>query len=128
MNVEPQNSTDTRIDHVFAVVAVSDFDASHEWYERLLGCPATNVPMPGSLAEWRLTATGWLQMFHAPDHAGHSLANVAVPDLDARVDLLRTRGFSPGEIIEADKGVRLWSIDDPDGNTVTFIGNFRERY
>ena len=40
------------IDHVLAVVAVSDFDASHRWYEQLCGTPATNVPMPGSLAEW----------------------------------------------------------------------------
>lgn len=116
------------IDHTFAVVAVSDFDTSHDWYRRLFDAPATNVPMPGSLAEWRLTDTGWLQMFHAPDHAGHSLANVAVDDLDHHVIALRERGVETGDIVDADKGVRLCSIDDPDGNTITLIGNFREQY
>jgi 4-hydroxyphenylpyruvate dioxygenase-like putative hemolysin len=39
------------VDHVFAVVAVSNFDTSHDWYQRLFDTPATNVPMPGNLAE-----------------------------------------------------------------------------
>lgn len=116
------------IDHTLAVVAVRDFDTSHDWYRRLFDRDATNVPMPDSLAEWRLTGTGWLQMFHAPEHAGHSLANVAVDDIDEHIRALRHRGLEPGEIVEADKGVRLCSIADPDGNTITFIGNFRERY
>ena len=116
------------IDHVFAVVAVSDFDASHEWYRRLLGGAATNVPMPGSLAEWRLSGSGWLQMFHSPEHAGHGLANVAVDDLDRHVAGLHDREIVTGEVVEANKGVRLCAVDDPDGNTITFIGNFRERY
>lgn len=38
------------------------------------------------------------------------------------------RGIETGELVDADKGVRLCSIDDPDGNTITLIGNFRERY
>lgn len=116
------------IGHTFAVVAVSDFDTSHAWYRQLFDSPATNVPMPGSLAEWRLTDTGWLQMFHAPEHAGHSLANVAVDDLDDHVAAVRSRGVATDEVVDADKGVRLCSIDDPDGNTITLIGNFRERY
>jgi hypothetical protein len=33
------------IDHVLAVVAVSDFDISHDWYRRLVDTPAPNVPM-----------------------------------------------------------------------------------
>ncbi len=116
------------IDHVLAVVAVSDFDTSHTWYEQLLGEPATNVPMPGNLAEWRLTETGWLQVFHDPERAGTTMANLAVTDLDHHLDAIRRRRITPGEIVAANKNVRLCTIPDPDGNRLTLIGNFRENY
>lgn len=116
------------IDHTLAVVAVSDFDTSHDWYRRFFGTEATNVPMPGSLAEWRTTDTGWIQMFHAPEHAGHSLANIAVDDIGRFIATLLERGIETGEIIDANKGVQICSIDDPDGNTITLIGNFRTQY
>lgn len=116
------------IDHVLAVVAVSDFDTSHEWYTRLFDTPATNVPMPGSLAEWRVTDNGWLQFFHDPERAGTSMVNFAVDDLDGHVADLHARSIDTGDIITADKGVRLCSIVDPDHNTITLIGSFRERY
>ena len=116
------------VQHLLAVVAVNDFDRSHRWYQQLIGTPATNVPMPDSLAEWRITDTGWLQVFRDPDHAGHSMANLAVDDLDDHVARLRTREIETGEVLEANKGVRLCTVDDPDGNRITLIGNFRERY
>lgn len=115
-------------EHVLAVVAVSDFDASHDWYQRLLDAAATNVPMPGSLAEWRVTDTGWLQVFLDRQRAGTSLVNLAVADLDRHIADLGRRGIDTCEIVTVDKGVTLCSVADPDNNTVTFIGNFRERY
>lgn len=116
------------IEHVLGVVAARDFAISHAWYQRLFDNPATNVPMPGSLVEWRVTDTGWLQVFHDPERAGTGLVNFAVDDLDQHVAELRQRGIGTGEIIEVDKGVRLCTITDPDRNTVTLIGNFREQY
>lgn len=115
-------------EHLLAVVAVSDFDASHGWYQRLFDAPATNVPMPGSLAEWRVTDTGWLQVFLDPQRAGTSLVNVAVADLDQHIADLHARGIDTGDIVTVDKGITLCSVADPDNNMVTFIGNFRERY
>jgi glyoxylase I family protein len=41
---------------------------------------------------------------------------------------VRDRGLEPQEIVEANKGVRLSTITDPDGNTITFIGGFRVDY
>jgi hypothetical protein len=38
------------------------------------------------------------------------------------------RGLAPGAIETVDKGVQLSAIRDPDGNTLTFIGDFRVRY
>ena len=50
------------IDQLLAVVPVADFDAAHEWYERLFGRPADNLPMEGRLVEWRVTGNGWVQV------------------------------------------------------------------
>ena len=115
------------IDHVLAVIPVADLTVSADWYERLFGAEPSNRPMP-NLAEWRLTDTGWVQVFVDGERAGRSFFNLAVSDLDAYVDELRTRGFVPGVIQDATKGVRLSTIEDPDGNTINFIGGFRVVY
>ena len=41
---------------------------------------------------------------------------------------LAGRGLVPGAIETVNKGVQLSAIIDPDGNTITFIGNFRIKY
>ena len=116
------------IDHVLAVVPVADFEAAHAWYERLFGCPADNLPMEGRLVEWRVTSGGWVQVTRDADRAGSTLLNFAVPDLTEHVAELSERGLLAGAIETVNKGVQLSSIRDPDGNTITFIGNFRVQY
>jgi hypothetical protein len=54
--------------------------------------------------------------------------NFAVDDLDRRVAEISQRGLAPGAIETVSKGVQLSAIRDPDGNTITFIGNFRIDY
>lgn len=115
------------IDHVLAVVPVADLEAARAWYERLLGREADNRPMD-SLAEWRVTDTGWVQVSRDPERAGTALLNFAVDDLTAHLDGLVSRGLAPGEVRTANKGVQLSAITDPAGNTITFIGNFRVTY
>lgn len=84
--------------------------------------------MPGVLAEWRVTENGWVQMTVAAEHAGTALVNFAVDSLEWHLAELEARGLIAGEIQVANKNVQLASIRDRDGNTVTFIGNFREVY
>ncbi len=115
------------IDHVLAVVPVANFEAAHAWYERLFGRHADNNPM-GGLAEWRVTGSGWVQLTHDADRAGSALLNLAVDDLKLHVDELSARGLSPSAIERVTKGVQLSAVRDPDGNLVTFIGNFRVEY
>ena len=110
------------------MLPVADFDAAHAWYERLFGRPADNLPMPGLLVEWRVTDTGWLQVTHDPGRAGTGLVNFAVDDLDTHVAELRERGLNPGDVVQANKGVQLAALTDPDGNTLTLIGSFRVQY
>ncbi|WP_332112864.1 hypothetical protein [Rhodococcus ruber] len=63
-----------------------------------------------------------------PERAGSSQFNVAVDDLDSFVASARARGVEFGDIVDANKGVRLSTVVDPDGNAITAIGGFRERY
>jgi glyoxylase I family protein len=115
------------IEHVLAVVPTADFDAARSWYERLFDRPADNLPME-SLAEWRVTDRGWVQLTRDADRAGSALVNFAVDDLDQQIDDLLARGLSPGAIETVNRGVRLSAIHDTDGNQITFIGNFRVEY
>ncbi len=116
------------INHVLAVVAVDDFNAAHAWYEMLFGRPADNEPMEGQLVEWQVTDNGWVQVTRDPDRAGSSLLNFAVDDLSEHVAEVAARGIVPGTLEQVNKGVELSTISDPDGNSVTFIGNFRVQY
>jgi predicted enzyme related to lactoylglutathione lyase len=116
------------IDHVLAVVPVADIETACGWYERLLGREADNRPIMDSLAEWRVTDTGWVQVHHDADRAGTALLNFAVDDLTAHLDGLQARGLTPGAIQTVNKGVQLSAITDPEGNTITFIGSFRTDY
>ncbi len=115
------------IEHVLAVVPVADLEAANGWYERLLGRPADNRPMD-SLVEWQVTVTGWVQVFVDAGRAGTAMLNFAVDDLDKHVAELSSRGLAPGAIETVNKGVQLSTIADPDGNQITFIGNFRVKY
>ncbi|GGF34373.1 VOC family protein [Subtercola lobariae] len=114
--------------HTLSVSAVSDLEVSAEWYERMLGEPPTNVPTPGILAEWRVTSNGWLQVTVDAARAGTSMVNLAVDNLAATIRDLASRGISAGETQHANTGVDLATLTDPDGNTITLIGNFREHY
>jgi catechol 2,3-dioxygenase-like lactoylglutathione lyase family enzyme len=115
------------IEHVLAVVPVSDLQSSNRWYEALFGRRADNNPM-GTLVEWQVVPGGWVQVFADAERAGTGLLNFAVDDLEAHSAELRQRGLDPGDVVDADKGVRLSALTDPDGNTIRLIGGFRVKY
>lgn len=115
------------IEHVLAVVPVSDLEASKGFYQALFGRPADNNPMP-TLVEWQVVPGGWVQVFVDEQRSGTGLLNFAVDDLETHLADLRTRGLHPGEITDASKGVRLSALTDPDGNSISLIGGFRVEY
>jgi catechol 2,3-dioxygenase-like lactoylglutathione lyase family enzyme len=114
-------------EHVLSVVPVSDLEVSKAWYEKLFGRPTDNNPMP-ALVEWQVVPGGWVQVFIDEDRAGTGLLNFAVDDLAAHVRDAADRGLAPGEIEDANKGVQLATLKDPDGNVIRLIGNFRVDY
>lgn len=115
------------IDHLLAVMAVSDLETSDRWYTALFGRTADNNPM-STLVEWQVVPGGWVQVFADPERAGTGLLNFAVDDLEGHIAELTQRGLRPGEISDAAKGVRLSALSDPDGNTIRLIGGFRVEY
>jgi glyoxylase I family protein len=81
-----------------------------------------------NLVEWQLVPGGWVQVFVNDHRAGSTVVNFAVQDLDAHIDELNRRGLEAGEVVDANKGVRLSALTDPDGNKVWLIGGFRVQY
>ncbi|KUI27789.1 glyoxalase [Mycobacterium sp. IS-1496] len=115
------------IDHLLAVVPVSDIDESRRWYTSLFGRAADNDPMP-TLMEWQVRPGSWVQVFADPDRAGSGLLNFAVDDLEAHLAEVGARGIEAEPIADAAKGVRLATLTDPDGNVLRLIGGFRVEY
>jgi len=115
------------VDYVLAVVAVSDIEAGRSWYTKLFGREPDNNPMP-NLVEWQVTEGGWVQVTEDPRRAGNGMLNLAVSDVEEGARELREMGIDAGEIIDANKGVRLCPITDPDNNKIQLVGNFRVKY
>jgi glyoxylase I family protein len=115
------------VDFVLAVVAVSDIETGKSWYTKLFGREPDNNPMP-NLVEWQVTSSAWVQVTEDPQRAGNGMLNLAVSDIEEAARELREMGLDAGEIIEANKGVRLCPITDPDDNKVHLVGNFRVKY
>lgn len=115
------------IEHVLAVMPVSEPERADAWYEAFFGRPADNRPMPG-LLEWQVTSSAWVQVTVDSSRVGTGQLNFAVDDLEATRDALATRGVHTAEIQPVNNGVQLSPTTDPDGNAITLIGNFRVKY
>ncbi|MBV2364001.1 VOC family protein [Streptomonospora nanhaiensis] len=106
---------------LFACIAVSDYPAALEWYERLLGTPPTYVASDTE-AVWELAEHRSLAVEHRPEHAGHALTTVFVDDLDSLVAGIAARGVAPANRETYANGVRKVTYRDPDGNEIGFGG------
>lgn len=115
------------IQHVLAVIPVSDVETAAAWYAKLFGREPDNHPMP-VLVEWQVVPGGWVQVFADPERAGAGLVNFAVDDLPAHRAEAAERGLAPGDVEDVNEGVQLCTLRDPDGNTIRLIGDFRVEY
>lgn len=116
-----------KIDHVLAVLPVSDIAVAREWFVRLIGREPDNNPMD-SLIEWQLADHGWIQITSGAGQPGTAMLNLAVDDLAAALREAGNRGIVPGERQQVNKGVEICPVTDPDGNVITLVGNFRVQY
>jgi glyoxylase I family protein len=115
------------VDYVLAVVAVRDIEVGRTWYSKLFGREPDNNPM-SNLIEWQVTNGAWVQVTEDAQRAGNGMLNLAVSDIEEGARELCEMGIETGEIINANKGVRLCPITDPDSNKIQLVGNFRVKY
>lgn len=117
----------SRVDYVLAVIPVRHIEVGRSWYTKLFGREPDNNPMP-NLIEWQVTDGAWVQVTEDPQRAGKAMLNLAVSDIEEGARELREMGIGGDEIIDANKGVRLCPIADPDDNKIQLVGNFRVKY
>ena len=106
--------------HLFAGLLVRDFQASHPWYERLLGEP-TFFPC-ATEAVWTLAEDRSIYVVEHAGGVGSSVATIFLDDLDARVEEIAVRGLEPAERETLPNGVRKAIYRDADGNELVFGG------
>jgi predicted enzyme related to lactoylglutathione lyase len=104
---------------VFAGIAVSDYPAARDWYERLLGRPADMYPHDHEAA-WQLGEEGWIYVVADPARAGPGLLTLLVDDLDATVAEIGARGIAAESMETIPGAARKAEYTDPEGNRVTF--------
>ncbi len=103
---------------VLAAVPVSDSDAATAFYERLLGTPPDDAPMPG-LTQWNL-GTGVLQVVADTDRAGGGLVTLMFEDLASAAEGARARGVDL-DVAEGEVVASVARVLDPDGNAITLV-------
>ncbi len=86
--------------------------------ERFFG-RAPDVPVDDEEAMWQVAGQGWIYVVGDPEHAGHGLMAVLVPDLDAFVAELAEWGIAAKPVDTAAGSVRRVHVFDPDGNRIT---------
>lgn len=107
------------INHIFAGIAVADYESALVWYERFFGRPP-DVIVTENESMWHVTDTGWIYLVGDANRAGKALLTLLVDDLEDRVAALGERGLAAGAIETMPGLYRKAVITDPDGNTITF--------
>ena len=75
----------------------ANFEAAQAWYERFFGRPADIVADQLEVM-WRVTDGGWLYVLRKEDHAGKSIAAIAVPNIEEATSTLEMRRAATGPI------------------------------
>lgn len=102
---------------LFAGLPVGDYARAVEWYERLLGTPAT-FHAHDTECVWTLAAHRSIYVVLDPAHAGHALVTFFPEDLDRFVGSAAARGIHPDRTETYDNAVRKVTFRDPDGNEI----------
>jgi catechol 2,3-dioxygenase-like lactoylglutathione lyase family enzyme len=106
---------------LFAGLAVRDRAEAADWYERLLGSPASFEPNENELV-WTVNDHAHLYIEVRPPDAGHSMVTLFVVDLDGFLAAAKLRGLEPESRETYGNGVRKVLFHDPDGNEIGIGG------
>lgn len=70
---------------------------------------------------WRTVANGWIYLLADEQRAGRALITLCVADLESVVADIADNGFTVGSVERVGDAGRRATLNDPDGNTVSFI-------
>lgn len=105
---------------LFAGIPVSNYDLSLAWYQRLLGCEPSFLPNKRE-AVWQLAEHLFIYIIVVPQHAGHSIQNVMVSELESVVSQIAVRGIEFSKEERPESNTRKVMYYDPDGNEIGLI-------
>jgi len=106
------------ITHVFAGIAVADYDAALAWYTRFVG-RSPDVIVTENEAMWQAVETGWIYVVGDATRAGKALLTLLVNDLEDYVAELGQRGLEPSAIETVPGLYRKAVMTDPEGNMIS---------
>ena len=109
-------TTSIAVQSIFASATVSNFDEALVWYEKLMGRPADDKPIPG-MAQWRKMGGAGLQVWKDDKRAGNGMITIVVPELEAERERLSRLGLQLVNRVEGDFGV-VAKIFDAEGNRI----------
>ncbi len=105
---------------LFVGLAVTDFRAAEDWYERFFARTADVVAHENEVM-WQVSDRGWLYIVRDVDHAGNGIVAMAVSNIADTLSQLEARGIAAGPIEpEGDAGMKAIALD-PDGNSIAII-------
>jgi len=106
------------IKHVFAGIAVTDYDSALAWYTRFFGRPP-DVIVTENESMWHGTNTGWIYVVVDLNRAGKSLLTLLVDDLEDQIAEIKKRGLTTSAIDTVPGLYRKAVMTDPDGNMIS---------
>ena len=106
------------INHVFAGIAVADYDSALAWYKRFFG-RSPDVIVTENEAMWQVAETGWVYVVGDTNRAGKALLTLLVDDLEGHVAELGQRGLETSAIETVAGLYRKAVITDPEGNMIS---------
>lgn len=100
----------------YAGMSVADLDIALVWYEKLIGRPVDDKPIPG-MVQWRNIGGAGLQLWQDETNAGHSVMTIVTPDLDTEIARLAAFDIAAVNAASGPFG-KVAQIFDPDGNRI----------
>ena len=105
---------------LFAGIPVSNYEVALDWYQRLFGCEPSFFPNDVE-AVWQVADHRMIYIIVLPQHAGHSIQNVMVSELESVVSQIAARGIQSSKEERPERNTRKVVYYDPDGNEIGLI-------
>jgi predicted enzyme related to lactoylglutathione lyase len=102
---------------IYAAATVRDLEAALAWYERFMGGPADDHPLP-DMVQWRNMGAAGLELWRDDARAGNAVMTIVVPNLTAEKKRLAAEGISPATESSGDFGAAATFFDQENNRII----------